>query len=346
MYIEHKKIGDGHPCYIIAEIGSNHDRDLEKAYKLIDMAAEAGVDAVKFQTLKPTDIAKADTPADAYGDAEFAKGKRYWYEVLEEIILPFEWHQQLFEYARSKGLTAFSTPESVEAVNFLERLDVPAYKIASMDIGYTQLLQAIAKTQKPVILSSGIAAKKDLIEAVDTLRANGAGDIAILHCVSDYPPNYDYMSLELISEYKKLFKCPVGFSDHCEDNLLDGIAVFLGANIIEKHITLDKKSCGPDHGFALDEVGLKDLVNTVRIVESAIPVNEQLYVRKQSNLRLYGRSIIVIKDKKAGDKLEYADLDFKRPGTGIKPGEADKVVGLTLTRDVKKNHVLSWEDFK
>ncbi|QXM05180.1 N-acetylneuraminate synthase family protein [Crassaminicella indica] len=346
MQIGNKKIGEGYPCFIIGEIGSNHNQDLNTAYRLIDMACEAGVDAVKFQTLKPNDIAKMDTPANVYGEAEFTKGKKYWHEVLNDIVMPYEWHKELFQYAKLKGLIVFSTPESIEAVDLLEELEVPVYKIASMDIGYKQLLERIGKTNKPVILSSGIASVKDIFDAIEILRKNGTNEIALLHCVSDYPPKYDYMSLEMINYYKNTFNIPIGLSDHCEDNLLDGVAVALGAKIIEKHITLDKRNPGPDHSFALDKKGLKNLVQTVRNVEKAIPINEKLFESKNRKKELYGRSIICIKSKKAGEQILLKDIDFKRPGNGITPKDVEKIIGLTLKNDIEKNHVLRWEDFQ
>lgn len=346
MRICNKQIGDGNPCFIIAEIGSNHNRKLNKAYELIDMAAEAGVDAVKFQTLKATDIAKMDTPANAYGETVYTKGKNFWYEVLDDLILPYEWHKDLFNYAKSKGLIAFSTPESPEAVELLEELEVPAYKIASMDIGYTKLLERIGKTKKPVILSSGLADETDIVEALSVLRNNGTQEIALLHCVTDYPPKYNCMSLDMIKYYKNLFGIPVGLSDHCETNVLDGVSIALGANIIEKHITLDKKDIGPDHSFALDKEGLFDLVKTIRIVESALPRNEKFQELKVEKRKLYSRSIIVKENKKVGETLYIDEVEFKRPGTGILPKYLNIITGLPLKRNIERNHVLRWEDFK
>lgn len=346
MKVAEKKIGTGNPCFIIAEIGSNQDKNKEMAIKLIDMAANAGVDAVKFQTAKCTDIAKLDTPANAYGDFDFIKGKKYWHEVLDEFLLPYEWHKELFEYAKSKGLIVFSTPESKEAVELLESINNPVYKISSTDIDYFPLLKEVAKTGKPVILSGGMADIKQIKETIDFLKENGAGDIALLHCISDYPPKYEDMTLEMIPYYKSVFDIPIGFSDHCETNLLDGAAVALGANIIEKHITLDKKSIGPDHSFALDQEGLIDLVNTVRQIEKGLPINENALKRKETKQKLYRRSIIIKNPKKSGEIIDFSDLDFKRPGSGISPVFTDIVCGMALKKDVSQNHILLWEDLK
>lgn len=346
MKIRNRKIGGDSSCFIIGEIGSNHNKDLDKAYKLIDIAAEAGVNAVKFQTLKPTDIAKLDTPADEYGKADFTKNKEYWYEVLQDFVLPFKWHKELFDYVRSKGLIPLSTPESLEAVELLEDLEISAYKVASMDITYIQLLKRIAQTGKPVILSSGIADIDDIIRAIKVLKENGTEEIAVLHCVSDYPPKYNYMSLEMISYYKEVFNIPVGFSDHCEDNLLDGVAVSLGADIVEKHITLDKNSYGPDHNFALEPEELKNLVDTIRKTEKALPINKKLYKKKEKKKKLFGRSIISTKNKKPGEIIKKSDIDYKRPGTGIEPIHVDKLIGLTLKKSIEKHHIFSWDDFK
>lgn len=346
MKIGNRHIGDGNPCFIIGEIGSNQNKDLSTAYKLIDMAAEAGVDAIKFQTMKPNDITIRETSANTYGEYSYTKGKKYWYEVLEELVIPFEWHKELFDYATSKGLIAFSTPESVEAVDLLEELNVPLYKMASMDITHVKLLERIGKTKKPVIISSGIASDIDIIKAIDILKRNGTEEIALLHCVSDYPPKYDYMSLELIPYYKRLLNIPIGFSDHCEENLLDGVAVALGACIVEKHITLDKSSEGPDHSFAMDKEGVKDLVKTIRIVEKALPISKLLKGRKNEKKVLYGRSIVSNKKISANSKVTINDVEFKRPGNGILPENIDIINGLTLKHDVGYNHVFTWDDFK
>lgn len=345
--IMNKKIGVGQSCFIIAEIGSNQNKNIDTAYKLIDMAFNAGVDAIKFQTLLPNDIAKADMPANAYGEFKYTKGKKYWHEVLSDFVLPFEWHKELFDYAKSKGLIVFSTPESLEAVEFLEKLNVPAYKVASMDITYVQLLERIGKTKKPVILSSGVAKIEDIYNSIDILKKNGSKDIALLHCVSDYPPQYEYVSLNMINYYKNVFNdVTIGFSDHCENNLLAGIAVALGANIIEKHITLDKNSYGPDHSFALDKGGLEDLVQTVRNAEKALPINDLLEERKLNKRCLYGRSLIIKRAMRKGEKIRIDDIEYKRPGTGIQPQHVEKVVGMILKKDILENHILAWEDFK
>lgn len=336
-----REIGLGRPCFIIAEIGANHNRSLKTAKALIDMAAKAGVDAVKFQTLKGHDIAKADVPADAYGKFDFTRSKKHWSDVLNSIVLPFEWHRELFTYARKKGLIVLSTPESPEAVDLLEKLQVPLYKMASMDITYKPLLLKIAKTRKPVILSSGIATDTELRQAVQVLRKAGSGPVALLHCVSDYPPAPETLSLNRIPYYRNLLKLPVGFSDHHDDNLFAGLAVALGACIIEKHITLDKKQKGPDHGFALDKEGLVDLVRTIRWAEQSLTLSPKLGARKEAKRKLYGRSIVVIRDKFKGETLKLSDLDFKRPGTGMSPMLVDRVVGKRILKSIKQNSLLS-----
>jgi sialic acid synthase SpsE len=341
-----KVISNESPCFIIAEIGSNHNQVKEWAYKLIDMAIEAGVDAVKFQTLKASDIASKSVLANAYGESQITKGKEIWSEVLEDLVLPFEWHKELFDYAKKNNMIVFSTPESVEAVDLLEKLEVPMYKIASMDITYKELLISVAKTRKPVILSSGVADFEDIYKAISVLKKYGSDEIALLHCVSDYPPDYDVMSLSMMQKYKSIFDMPVGLSDHCDENTLDGVAVALGAKIIEKHITLDRNMDGPDHKFALEINRLKDLVKIIRTVERAIPINEKLFDSKTNKKREYSRSVIALNDMKAGQKVSLVDFEYKRPGFGISPMDVDIINGLTLTRSVTKGHIFMWEDFK
>jgi len=346
MKISGINIGDGNPCFIIAEIGSNQMRSLELSKKMIDMAADAGVDAVKFQTLKASDVSTMDTPANAYGDFDYTKGKNYWYEVLEDYVLPYEWHAELFDYANSKKLIAFSTPESKEALKLLEEIRCPLYKISSTNITYFPLLKEIAKTGKPIILSAGIANMEQLFRSINFLKENGAGDIALLHCISDYPPKEDDMMLEMISYYKRVFDFPIGLSNHSDVNLYDGVAVALGATIIEKHITLNKLSTGPDHHFALDKTGLNDLVKTVKSVERSLKINQKLKGKINLKKELYSRSITLNKSMKADQSISENDLDYRRPGTGISPMDYEKVIGLRVRKNLERNHLLDWSDFK
>lgn len=346
MKIGDKYINDESSCFIIAEIGSNHNKKKEIAYKLIDVAIEAGVDAIKFQTLKSTDIASNQVLANTYGESKITDGKKIWSEVLEELVLPYEWHKDLFDYAKKRNIMVFSTPESIEAVELLEELEVPVYKIASMDITYKQLLIRVAKTKKPVIISSGIATINDINNAISILRENGSTEIALLHCVSEYPPKYEMMSLNIIKKYKNIFDIPIGLSNHCQNNIIDGVAVALGARIIEKHITLDKNMDGPDHNFALEPVELRDLVKNIRIVEKSIIISDKMTESKRRKKLEYGRSVIANRDMNAGEKISFDDLDYKRPGYGISPFDAELICGLKLTKSIVKGHTFNWEDFK
>lgn len=339
-------IGPDSPSFLIAEIGSNHNQNLTIAYELIDQAIGAGFDAIKFQTLKSSDIASEKVSSDEYGSADFTRGKDKWADVLDDLVMPFEWHKELFKYVKDKNRIAFSTPESPEAVDFLEELGVELYKIASMDITYSQLLLRVAKTGKPVILSSGIATLEDIFRALKLLKMNGTKEIALLHCISDYPPKDEMMSMKQIELYEKIFSIPVGFSNHREDNLLDGVAISLGAKIIEKHVTLDKSMHGPDHHFALDPNGQKDFVNVVRTTEKALKISSNIESTKICKKKLLGRSIIANQALITGDRIEMNYLEFKRPGTGISPMDLDKVIGLELKKDVSKGTPLMWTDFK
>lgn len=345
MKIKNNIITDESKCFLIAEIGSNHNKDKQVAKKLIDIAAESGVDAVKFQTLKPNDIAKEDILADEYGKFEYTEKKNYWYEVLNDLVLPFEWHQELFDYARSKDLIVLSTPESVEAVELLENLGVPAYKVASMDITNKPLLEKIARTKKPVIISSGIAEYEDLDKAIVVLKQNGTTEISILHCISNYPPKTNEMSLNMIKKYKSRYSdCVIGLSNHSDNNFFDGVSVALGARIIEKHITLNKEAKGPDHHFALNPRMLKDFVNTVRKTEKALKINPDLSQKKKNKKELYARSIIIVDELNKEDIITRNKIDFKRPGTGISPMELDNIIGKKVNKYLSKNTVLNWDN--
>lgn len=319
--------------FIIGEIGNNHNGKKETALQLIDIAAEAGIHAVKFQTFRGQDIVTPLVKASEYPGWDSGKFE-FWYQFLDSIALPLEEHKEVFDYALEKGIIPFSTPTSVEIVDFLESLEMPLYKIASMDLTNIQLLRKVAATGKPVILSTGMSTEAEIATAVEIFSKN---QFALLHCISDYPADPAQSNLRSIQYLKDTFKVPVGYSDHTLTNETAGLAVALGARIIEKHYTYDRNTPEKaEHHFSLEPEGLADLVQTVQHSEAALGTY-QLYrsPSELSNRGKYRRSLHVNKDLPANHRLTSADIVVLRPNNGAQPETYDLFEGQTL-RTAKK----------
>lgn len=346
MEISGYKIGKGHPCFIIGEIGMNHDGNKAKAKELIDMAADAGVNAVKFQSFRATDIINPTLPAD-YDPQEPVPDKFKWfYEYIQQYELPYDWHDELIAYANARGLVFISTPCSSEAVEFLS-CRTPAYKIASMDLTNLPLIEDIGGRKKPVIMSTGIGSIGEIENAIMVLEDKGTSQIALMHCVSNYPARPEELNLKNIQMLETVFGFPVGFSDHSLGTTSSIAAVALGACIIEKHITLSRNTLGPDHYFALEHRDLTDLVKGIREVESAIGISRRKHSLNESSKRnTYRRSLLCTRDMATGERICRKDISVIRPGDGIFPYDIDKVEGLILTRDIKAYTPLKWSYFK
>jgi sialic acid synthase SpsE len=326
----------GKAVLIIAEIGNNHNGDIETAKRLVDIAVAAKVDAVKFQTFRGVDIVTPLVQANEYEGWD-TKGYEYWYEFLDSIALPLESHREVFEYAITKGVIPFSTPTSPYIVEFLEGLNVPFYKIASMDVTNIQLIKAVAATGKPVILSTGMSNEEEIAAACKLLEKN---ELCIMHCISDYPTDYSNANLASIQFLKSKFGVPVGFSDHSLGTELSVAAVAMGARVIEKHITIsrntDKKA---EHHFALEPGELKALVDQIRNVEVAIGEVKLLRSKAEKVNKLkYRRSLHVNKTLTAGHVLETSDMVVLRPGDGANPSAYDDFIGKKLSYGKK-----AWE---
>jgi N-acetylneuraminate synthase/N,N'-diacetyllegionaminate synthase len=340
--VSRKQIGINQPCFIIAEIGTNHNHDIDVAKQLIDVAAEAGVDAVKFQTFRPTDIVHPEIPANAYG--HFKGNEKYWYKVLEKLVLPEEWYPELWDYSHRKGLIAISTASSPYCVDFLMNLNIPAFKVASMDLNYFPLLEKLAKTKKSIILSTGMSYLSEIDEAIRFINENGNNQVMLTYCVSNYPAKSNQLHLKQIPLLAQTFQVPVGFSDHSLGINTSIAAVAIGAKVIEKHFTLDRKMNGPDHSFSLQPDELKRLVSGIREVESAL--SSKYHVPHDLNNRHEFRRSIVTKTKiNNGDKITLENIQFTRPGNGIEPKDLQKILGKTVTKDLAGNTVLKWEYF-
>jgi N-acetylneuraminate synthase len=335
-------IGAGQAPYVIAEMSANHNGDIENAYKIIKMAKEAGADAVKLQTYKP------DTITIDMHTPEFMIEGGLWdgqslYELYESAYMPWDWHKPLFDYARQLGITIFSSPFDTTAVDLLEELNAPAYKIASFEAVDLPLIKYVAQTGKPMIISTGMADAEEIQEAIDAAREGGCKELAILHCVSGYPAPAEDYNLLTIKDMQARFKLPVGLSDHTLDNTTAIASVALGACIIEKHVTLDRCGGGPDDSFSLEEPELKALCDGAKTAWQALgKVDYGCKSSEQGNVK-FRRSLYFVKDIKAGEVITQEHVKSIRPGYGLAPKYLDQVIGSAAKQDVQRGTAVRFE---
>jgi sialic acid synthase SpsE len=341
--LDGKKVGLGQPCYIIAEVGSNHNRDINTAKKLIDISMDCGCDAVKFQSYTADGIYSIYTPRISEMEGRSEPGESP-YELIKRIQMPVEWHGELKEYCDKKSITFCSTPFDEYMVDILESVNVSYYKVASYEITHYPMLAKIAKIGKPVILSTGNSGLDDIELAVNTIKQNGCQDFALLHCVSNYPAQYADVNLLCMDTLHAAFDCVVGFSDHTTDYLSSAMAVARGAAIIEKHITLDKTYFGPDHPFSLNPHELKVFVEAIRNAERILgsPVKHVLDCEEE-NHKIGRRSIIAARDIKKGEIISREQLVIKRPALGLHPKYFNLVLGKTAKADIPKDKWITWD---
>jgi len=341
-YIEiaKRKIGPDYPPYIIAEMSANHNGDIEKAYKIIEMAKECGADAIKLQTYKADTITmKSDNP-------EFLIEGGLWdgrslYDLYEEAHMPWEWHKLLFQKAKELGITIFSSPFDFTAVDLLEELGAPAYKIASFEAIDLPLIEYVAKTGKPMIISTGMANEEEILEAVTTARNAGCEELVVLHCVSGYPaPSGDY-NLATVADMATRFDVLTGLSDHTIDNTTSITSVALGACLIEKHVTLDRNGGGPDDSFSLEKSELLQLCRDSRIAWEA--VGKVSYERKESEKgsAKFRRSLYVVKDIAEGELFTHENVKSIRPGYGLAPKRLKDIIGKKANSSIAAGTALS-----
>jgi sialic acid synthase SpsE len=346
IQLDGRAVGVGEPCYIIGEIGSNHDRDLDKAKRLVEACKEAGCDAVKFQSYTAEGIYSIYTPRLSEMDrGKVSPAGETPFELIKRIEMPIEWHSELRAHCDRVGITFCSTPFDESMVDVLEAVDTPFYKVASYELTHIPLLEKIARLKKPVILSTGNSDIEDVEYAVETLRQSGCDQYALLHCVSQYPAQYADMNLRCLQTLRKRFECPVGLSDHTLDNLSAIVSVALGMDIIEKHVTFDRKTMGPDHPFALEMDDLKGLVRAIRDAELALGDGVKVVKpSEEENHLLARRSLMAACDLKKGDTLTLEKIAVKRPALGIHPKQLKDAIGKQVARDVKCDHWITWED--
>ena len=330
--------------FIIAEMSGNHNRSLDRALEIIDVAAECGADAIKLQTYT------ADTMTINHDKGLFYidDPKSLWngntlYELYEKAHTPWEWHKQLFNRAKEKGIMIFSTPFDDSAVDFLETLDVPAYKIASFENKDWELLKRIAKTNKPVIMSTGASTITEISESVEVLKKNGCKDIILLKCTSTYPSSPESTNLKTISHMKDIFDCYIGLSDHTLGIGVSIASVAFGAKVIEKHFTLDRNDGGVDSDFSIEPYELKSIVTECKRAHQSLgKVNYNILKNEESSLR-FKRSIYVVRDICKGDKFNKNNIRIIRPGDGMEPKYYSKIIGKESKNNLKRGTPMNWK---
>ena len=347
IQIAHSDIGSHRRPFIIAEMSGNHNQSLDRALALVDAAADAGVDAVKLQTFT------ADTMTLASSNPEFTiqnqsslwKGQSL-HKLYHMAYTPWEWHADIMARAKQRGLVCFSSPFDATAVDFLETLNVPAYKIASFECIDLPLIRRVAQTGKPMIISTGMASIAEIAEAVDTAKQNGCQELVLLKCTSTYPASPENTHLRTIPHMRDLFGCPVGLSDHTMGIGASVAATALGAVVIEKHFTLRRSDGGVDAAFSLEPEELTSLVVETERAWQAMGSIHYGHTEAEVHARTRRRSLYVVADLKAGDVLTKDNIRAIRPGLGMQPQFLDIVLGMRVTQNVSTGTPLSWDHLK
>jgi len=335
-------IGNKTPSFIIAEAGVNHNGSLELAKKLIDVAKEAGADAVKFQTFKAENIVSKEAPKAEYQIKNIGNDKSQ-YDMIKELELTKDNFYELYEYSKSKNIMFLSTPFDFESADYLYKL-MPLFKISSTDLNNLPFLEYVAKKKKPIILSTGMGTLGEIEEAINTIKETGNDDIILLHCITNYPASFESLNLNVIKTLKEAFKLPVGYSDHSLGLYAPISAVSLGAIVIEKHFTLNKEMTGPDHKASLNPEELKEMVSAIRLIEKALgdgikkPTPEEEKIKQVAR-----RSLVANVYIPKGTLIKKEMIVIKRPGTGIEPKYLNGLAGKKTKKDIKKDEVLKWD---
>ena len=340
--IGNKIISEDSPIFYIAEAGVNHNGSLKIAKKLVDIAKEAGADAVKFQSFLADEIIipkgpKAQYHIDTTGD----DNKQTWYELLKSQEISEKMHKEIISYCKKKKILFLSTPYDNVSANLLNKLKMPAYKIASTDNDNFPFIKFIAKKKKPMIISTAMSTIEDVEYLVKTLKKINFNKFALLQCTGNYPSKIEDSNLEVIKTYKEKFNCIVGLSDHTPDNIGCITAVGMGIKIIEKHFTLDQKLYGPDHRMSLTPGQLKKSINEIRKAELSLGSKYKVVLNSElANRKKLKKSLVTSKDLKKGHKIDLVSIKIKRPGSGIRPKDLNKILGLKVNQNLKKDTVL------
>lgn len=334
MKIGNFELGKG-KIFIIAELSANHNGSLETAIETIKAAKRTGADAIKFQTYTADTITIDSKKEDFLIKGTIWEGKNL-YQLYQEAYTPWEWHEKLFEAAEEEGLIYFSSPFDKTAVDFLEELNVPAYKIASFEITDIPLIEYVASKGKPIIISTGIAELEDIELAIDACKRMGNDNIAILKCTSSYPAPIEEANMAMIRDFEKRFGVISGLSDHTMGATVPIVATSMGAKIIEKHFILDRSIGGPDASFSMNEAEFTEMVNAVREAEKAIGKVDYHLTDKQKSGKAFSRSLYVVQDMKAGDVITEENVRSIRPGYGLHPKYYAQILGKKVNTDLEK----------
>lgn len=330
-------------CFIIAELSANHGGKIDIAIETIKAAKRTGADAIKFQTYLPSTMT-----LDSNKEDFIVKGGTIWdgrnlFELYKEASLPWKWHKKLFEVAKKEGLVCFSTPFDFTAVDFLETLECPIYKIASFEITDIPLIKYVASKGKPIILSTGIANYEDIKLAIETCRKEGNNDITVLKCTSSYPAPIKEANLSMIKKFTKDFNVKVGLSDHTMGSLVPVLSIAMGAKVIEKHFILNHDIGGPDASFSMDEKEFTNMVKDVRMAELAIGQESYQLTPKQLSGKRFARSIYISKNVKKGEQLTKENIQIVRPGLSIEPKFYNDVLGKTTNKNLYLGDRISFD---
>ena len=339
LEISKRKVGNGHPCFVIAEIGSNHNQDINLAYRLIDAAAESGADAVKFQTFKASEHYSNKAPGFSY------LNNTNIHELISSMELDRSWQGDLKRHAEQRGIIFFSSPCDSDAIDGLEKLDVPAYKVASFDLTDDILISEMASKNKPLILSTGMATWMEIQNAINAAKNVGNEKIILLQCTSLYPAPVNLTNLRAMSSMQSAFNTLVGYSDHTMGDHISLAAVAMGACVIEKHFTLDRTMSGPDHPFAMEADEFKDMMKKIRDIELATgngmkngPRPEEEEMAEKGRRSMHAAISI-----SAGQTITSDMLKVKRPGLGVPPFLREQIIGRIAKRDIEADEWITWD---
>lgn len=340
--ISNRKIGKSYKPYIIAELSANHNGDIERAFKIMEASKKAGADAIKLQSYTHETITM-DCDSEEFQIHGGLWDGQTLYELYKSAHMPWDWHKPLFEKAKALDITIFSSPFDTTAVDLLEDLNAPAYKIASFEAIDLPLIKYVASTGKPMIISTGMANELEIEEAVDCARSNGCKDLIVLHCVSGYPAPANQYNLRTIADISSRFNVIAGLSDHTIDNATAVASIALGACVIEKHVTLDRNGGGADDSFSLEPAELEQLcVDTNTAWQALGNVNYELTEAEKGNIK-FRRSLYVVKDIKAGEIFSHDNVRSIRPGFGLPPKMLDKVLGKKSKANIKSGMALAYD---
>ena len=342
LKIRNRYIGEGFPTYIIAEMSANHAGKIDIAKEIIYKAKESGADCIKLQTYTPDTLTINSDKKFFQIENGTWKGKNL-YELYKNAYTPWEWQEELKNEAEKIGIDFFSTPFDISAVDFLESIQVEFYKIASFEITDLPLLKYIASKKKPIFISTGMATKNEIIDALDTIRGEGNSEICLLKCSSTYPANLEELNLKTITNMQKEFNVPIGFSDHSLGYIGAITAIALGANVIEKHFCLSREIQTADSSFSMEPLEFKEMVDNIRLVEKAIgKITYELSIREKES-RKFRRSIFAVQDIKKGETITPNNIRIIRPGQGLAPKHYNQVLNQKAKKFIERGTPISWD---